>query len=163
MPDIRWMIRRDMPEVLAIEAASFPEPMQWTEEDFFAELRQRNCIGMVAEINERIVGYMVYVLQKKSLELINIAVFPPDRREGVGTAMIDKLKRKIGQQRRESITLTVGDWNLGAHRFFSSCGFCAVGVQRGHFSDGSDGYKFVWRPQEQFRTVNRVQSLMGDE
>ena len=40
---IRWMIRRDMPEVLAIEHASFEYP--WCEEEFLRVLRQRNCIG----------------------------------------------------------------------------------------------------------------------
>ena len=44
---IRWMIRRDMPEVLQIERTSFEYP--WSEEDFIRCLRQRNCIGMVAE------------------------------------------------------------------------------------------------------------------
>ena len=44
---IRWMIRRDMPEVLAVEGESFEFP--WCEEDFLRCLRQRNCIGMVAE------------------------------------------------------------------------------------------------------------------
>jgi ribosomal-protein-alanine N-acetyltransferase len=40
---IRWMIRRDMPEVLEIERQSFE--FSWTEEDFLCCLRQRNCIG----------------------------------------------------------------------------------------------------------------------
>ena len=52
---IRWMIRRDMPEVLAIEHASFEFP--WCEEEFLRVLRQRNCIGMVAEYGERVVGF----------------------------------------------------------------------------------------------------------
>ena len=43
---IRWMIRRDMPEVLQTEQESFEH--SWTEEDFLRCLRQRNCIGMVA-------------------------------------------------------------------------------------------------------------------
>ena len=53
---IRWMIRRDMPEVLQAEQASFEFP--WTEEDFLRCLRQRNCIGMVAEQGEKVVGFM---------------------------------------------------------------------------------------------------------
>ena len=52
---IRWMIRRDMTEALAIEADSFEFP--WCENDFLRCLRQRNCIGMVAEHNDRIVGF----------------------------------------------------------------------------------------------------------
>ena len=50
---IRWMIRRDMPEVLSIENESFEFP--WSEEDFIRCLRQRNCIGMVAEHHDRVV------------------------------------------------------------------------------------------------------------
>ena len=52
---IRWMIRRDMPDVLRAERDSFE--FSWTEEDFLKCLRQRNCIGMVAEHNEKVVGF----------------------------------------------------------------------------------------------------------
>jgi ribosomal-protein-alanine N-acetyltransferase len=48
---IGYMIRRDMPQVLAIEAASFEFP--WAEEDFIRVLRQRNCLGMVVEAEKQ--------------------------------------------------------------------------------------------------------------
>ena len=69
---IRWMIRRDMPEVLAIEEQSFEYP--WSEEDFVRCLRQRNCIGLVAEHNERVVGFIIYELHKSRLHILNFAV-----------------------------------------------------------------------------------------
>src|ERR671912_367951 len=75
---IRWMIRRDMPEVLAIEEQSFEFP--WSEEDFIRCLRQRNCIGMVAEHNERVVGFMIYELHKTRLHVLNFAVNASYRR-----------------------------------------------------------------------------------
>ncbi len=71
---IRWMIRRDMPEVLAIENRSFEFP--WSDEDFIRCLRQRNCIGMVAEYDERVVGFMIYELHKNRLHVLNFAVRP---------------------------------------------------------------------------------------
>ena len=40
---VRWMVRRDMPEVLEIEGESFDFP--WSEEDFIRCLRQRDCSG----------------------------------------------------------------------------------------------------------------------
>ena len=63
---IRWMIRRDMPEVLAIE---LPKALTscWCEEEFLRVLRQRNCIGMVAEVGEQVVGFMIYELHKNKL------------------------------------------------------------------------------------------------
>ena len=69
---IRWMIRRDMPEVLQIEGESFEFP--WSEEDFLRCLQQRNCIGMVAEHEENVVGFMIYELHKSRLHLLNFAV-----------------------------------------------------------------------------------------
>lgn len=44
------MIRRDMPEVLKIDKDSHNP---WDEETFMGHLRQRNCIGLVCEIEEK--------------------------------------------------------------------------------------------------------------
>ena len=77
---IRWMIRRDMPEVLQTEQESFE--YAWTEEDFLRCLRQRNCIGMVAEQGEKVVGFMIYELHKSKLHILNFAVHPACRRAG---------------------------------------------------------------------------------
>ena len=93
---IRWMIRRDMPEVLSIEQSSFEFP--WSEEDFIRCLRQRNCIGMVAEYDERVVGFMIYELHKDQLHVLNFSVRPDVRRRGVGMQMVNKLVGKLSQQ-----------------------------------------------------------------
>src|SRR5262245_38588077 len=71
---IRWMIRRDMPEVLTTEQQSFE--FAWSEEDFLRCLRQRNCIGMVAEQGEKVIGFMIYELHKSKLHIMNFAVHP---------------------------------------------------------------------------------------
>src|SRR5215212_10833205 len=90
---IRWMIRRDMPEVLQTEQESFE--YAWTEEDFLRCLRQRNCIGMVAEQGERVVGFMIYELHKQKLHILNFAVHPQFRHFGVGGQMVSKLIGKL--------------------------------------------------------------------
>ena len=113
---IRWMIRRDMPEVLAIENRSFEFP--WSDEDFIRCLRQRNCIGMVAEYDERVVGFMIYELHKNRLHVLNFAVRPEFRRRGVGTSMMRKLIGKLSDQRRNRILLEIRETNLDAQLFF---------------------------------------------
>src|SRR5262249_10989755 len=102
---IRWMIRRDMPEVLHTEQESFE--FSWTEEDFLKCLRQRNCIGMVAEHNEKVVGFMIYELHKTKLHVLNFAVHPSCRRIGIGRQMVSKLIGKLSSHRRTKITLAV--------------------------------------------------------
>jgi len=136
---MRWMIRRDMPEVSAIEDACFQWDA-WTEEQFLSCLRQRNCIGMVAELGDPVVGFVIYELHKHSLEILKLAVWPDRWRQGVGAFIADKIVHKLSSHRRTFVTLTVRETDLAAQLFFRAQGFRASGVLRGHF-DGEDGVR----------------------
>jgi ribosomal-protein-alanine N-acetyltransferase len=141
---IRWMIRRDMPEVLAIEAHSFEFP--WTDDDFLRCLRQRNCIGMVAEQGDRVVGFMIYELHRSRLHILNFAVHPQFRRHGVGEQMVSKLVAKLSSQRRNRIMLEVRETNLPAQLFFRSLGFKAISLLREFYEDTpEDAYLMQYR------------------
>ncbi len=141
---IRWMIRRDMPEVLQTEQESFE--YSWTEEDFLRCLRQRNCIGMVAEQGEKVVGFMIYELHKNKLHILNFAVNPGCRRFGVGAQMVAKLISKLSSHRRTRITLEVRETNLDAQLFFRQQGFRALRVLRSFYDDsGEDAYLLQYR------------------
>ena len=157
---IRWMIRRDMPDVLHTEQESFEYP--WTEEDFLRCLRQRNCIGMVAEQGEKVVGFMIYELHKNKLHILNFAVHPGVRRGGVGAQMVSKLISKLSSHRRTRITLEVRETNLPAQLFFRSQGFKAVRVLRSFYEDsGEDAFLMQYKLPEDTgedceETVNRI-------
>jgi len=161
---IRWMIRRDMSEVLDIEQHSFEFP--WSEDDFIRCLRQRNCIGMVAEHDERVVGYMIYELHKTRLHILNFSVVPSFRRLQVGTQMVEKLVGKLSSQRRSRITLEVRETNLPAQLFFRDVGFRAVSVLRSFYDDTpEDAYLMQYRYREEpagmVLPINRVNRLAG--
>ncbi len=144
---IRWMIRRDMPEVLLTEQESFE--YSWTEEDFLKCLRQRNCIGMVAECGERVVGFMIYELHKAKLHVLNFAVHPDFRRTGIGRQMVAKLIGKLSSHRRTRITLAIRETNLAAQLFFRTMCFRGVRVLRGYYEDsGEDAYLMQHRISE---------------
>ncbi len=157
---IRWMIRRDMPEVLQTEQESFE--YSWTEEDFLRCLRQRNCIGMVAEQGEKVVGFMIYELHKAKLHILNFAVSPACRRAGVGAQMVAKLISKLSSHRRTRITLEVRETNLPAQLFFRAQGFRAMRVLRAYYEDsGEDAFQMQYRlpddvSDDSEETVNRI-------
>src|SRR5258708_3182808 len=157
---IRWMIRRDMPEVLQAEQDSFE--FAWTEEDFLRCLRQRNCIGMVAEQGEKVVGFMIYELHKSKLHILNFAVHPGFRRLGVGAQMVAKLISKLSSHRRTRITLEVRETNLPAQLFFSKQNFRAVKVLRSYYEDsGEDAFLMQYRfaddtTEDVEESVNRI-------
>ena len=141
---IRWMIRGDTPAVLNIEAASFEYP--WSEEKLILTLRHREVIGMVAELANEVVGIMIYELHKNRLHLINFAVAPQARRQGVGSTMIEKLVSKLSHDRRNRIMLEVRESNLAALLFFKSQGFRAIKILRDYYEDTTeDAYLMQYR------------------
>lgn len=136
---VRWLVRVDLPKVLQIEQQSFQRC--WTEEDFLLCLRQRNCIGMVAELGDKIVGFMIYELHESKLCVLNFAVHPDYRRREVGSRMVAKLVSKLSNHKRTIINLIVRESNLDAQLFFSAMGFRAVRVALNYYEDsGEDGF-----------------------
>jgi [ribosomal protein S18]-alanine N-acetyltransferase len=161
---IRWMIRRDMAEVLDIEHQGFEFP--WSEEDFIRCLRQRNCIGMVAEHDDRVIGFMIYELHRTRLHLLNFAVAQDFRRRRAGTQMLAKLLGKLSSQRRTRIVLEVRETNLAAQLFFRNLSFRAVSVLRDFYDDTTeDAYlmQYRYRPTESpvILPINRITKLAG--
>lgn len=145
---LRWMIKRDMPEVLAIEDQCFQWDA-WTEQGFLTCLRERNCVGMVAEYKERVAGYMIYELHQHHLHIVNFAVHPALQRKQVGTQMAQKLKDKLSTHKRTFLDLVVRETNLAAHLFWKSQGFQAVEVLNGFFArTDEDAYHFEFHLKE---------------
>lgn len=155
--DVRWMIRRDMPEVLEIEQMSFENP--WIEDHFIQSLRQRGTIGIVAEGNEKLLGFAIYELHKTYLHLLNIAVHPNMWRRNVGSQMVQSMQMKLSQQRRGRIGVEVMETNLAAQHFFRANGFKATDVLHGHYEDSpEDAYVMEYRFAQTKRNVTEAAS-----
>lgn len=141
---IRWMIRRDIPQVLKAEQECYSNG--WTEDDFLRCLRQCNCIGMVSAVGDEVAGYMLYELDRSEIRLLNLAVVPAFRRQGVGRQMVAKLVAKLSGNQRTRLTLDVRESNLDAQFFFRALGFKAVRVVRGFYEDtGEDAFVMEYR------------------
>ena len=157
---IRWMIRRDLPEVLDLErrnsGRSHNIKGMWAEEDLLAFLRQSNSIGMVAVANsglenEKIVGYIVYQLFPDRIHVFSIVVSPDNLREGIGTAFIDRLKAKLSTYRRMMLEMDIRESNLGACLWLKKLEFKAVQVIRDWYQapQTEDAYKFRYTLENQ--------------
>lgn len=135
---IRWQVRRDVPDILAIEAASFAAA--WDEDTLLRACRQRHTIAMVADLGDLVVAYMVYELHRGRYHLIRLAVDPGFRRQGVGRRMVAKMVGKLGPQ-RPRLAIHVREGNLTGQQFLRSVGLRAERVLREHFADtGEDAY-----------------------
>lgn len=122
-PHVRWLIRRDTDEVLFISYAT-DRPL--TRETLADSLRGLNRIGMVVEVGEKVVGFMLYELHNDRLHVTHLAVHPLWQRVGIGAAMVEKLMSKLSERRRTRITLDVNERNVTGQIWLRGRGFLAV-------------------------------------
>lgn len=140
---IRWMTRSDLDDVMDIERRSFPHP--WTLDDFMVTLKLRNVIGKIIERDEITLGYVIYAMHRGYLEIINLAIDPVFRRDGLGTQLINDLHLRLSLTKRQRLTAIVHEPNLSAQLFFREHGFNAVETLRDYVIDeygGGDAYRF---------------------
>ena len=141
---VRWMVRRDFAEVLAIEEMCFEFP--WTEQEFRQCLQQPNCLGIVAEYEGRIVGFIVYETPKNRIFVTNIAVEPEFQRHGIARQMIQKLVTKMIYQQRHKIAIEIRETNLSALLCFRALGFKAATILKNFYENQSeDAYVLQYR------------------
>lgn len=160
---IRWTIRRDLPLILDIEEQVFDDPL--SHSDFVDFLSERNSIGMVAELDHQIVGYVIYKMRSQLNELASIAVDPKYARSGVGTALINKIIRKLNSKRTR-IEAFVRERNLPAQQFFRSLNFRANQIiKRPYKSNNEDAYLMVFDKDYKPSDIpqNRIQGTIKND
>jgi len=141
---VRWMVRRDFDQVLAIEETCFEFP--WSEQEFRQCLQQPNCLGMVAEHGDRVVGFVIYETPKNRIFITNIATAPEFQRHSIARQMIQKLVTKMIYQQRHRIVVEIRETNLSALLCFRALGFRASTVLKNFYENQSeDAYVLQYR------------------
>jgi ribosomal-protein-alanine N-acetyltransferase len=141
----------DIQRLLTIEENSFDQP--WDEKTFLDQMRKRDVIGLVSEVDGIVAGYIMYSLEDGWMRLLNLAVTPELRRQSIGSQLVMKLKSKLELHKREFIEITVREGNTVAQVFFRELGFvCELPVLRSHFEDPvEDGYQLFYRLRKKIK------------
>lgn len=147
MLSVRWMVRADLPAVVEIEWLCFQHP--WTAKDFERMNKERSVVVMVVEeeLNDEIVGYIVYESFENRICLMNLGIKPCYQRHGIGSMLVDRLASKLAEGKREKLVAEVRETNVDAQLFFKKCGFKCVKTMRGYYDEvpGEDAYLFERR------------------
>ena len=127
----------DLPEILAIEQASFSKP--WSEESFFSELSSplSSIIIVKSSCKAIVYGYSCCKIIPPEVELLRIAVSPERRRCGVGRALLNEMFRFLRLQQVATIYLEVSEVNRSAIALYEKLAFVVVGNRPGYYDDGA--------------------------
>jgi ribosomal-protein-alanine N-acetyltransferase len=142
---IRRLSYSDLPAVISIERRSFPTP--WSLAMFVLELSKPSgiCLAAVDE-GGRLAGYLVCSRYDTAWHLMNVAVDPERRRQGIATVLINRLFDEGGAQ--SPYTLEVRVSNREAITMYQRFGFRSAGVRRGYYHDNGEDAVIMWYERE---------------
>jgi ribosomal-protein-alanine N-acetyltransferase len=130
------MVPADLDEVMAIERISFRYP--WSSRFFLEELQVACARSVLAEIEGRIVGYVLFWLLPTEVDIHNIAVHIDFRRQGIGQALLQRVIEQTRNRESSLVTLEVRVSNTSAQRLYESMGFVAKGLRKRYYSDDGE-------------------------
>jgi ribosomal-protein-alanine N-acetyltransferase len=119
---------------MAIEEVSFPTP--WSREMFSEDFARRFSDTLVAAgAEDEVLGYSVCWTIAGESHLLNIAVLPSRRGEGIGRALLTECIRRAARAGASRIFLEVRAGNGAAQRLYRSMGFVFRGIRKGYYTD----------------------------
>lgn len=135
MTRIHPLAQADLEPVLAITVAS-PEAASWSRQAYEAFLQdpQRGCC-YVAELNGQVVGFACFRVAGEEAELLNLAVLPSCRRQGIGTRLLEETLREAASRGAIRIFLEVRETNQPALKLYQCYRFTVSTRRRGYYSN----------------------------
>jgi ribosomal-protein-alanine N-acetyltransferase len=140
--EIRRLTYADLPQVIAIERRAFPTP--WSLSMFVLELSKPSGICLTALSDDRVVGYLICSRYDTVWHLMNVAVDPALRRNGIASALMDHLFATADRP-HEQYTLEVRQSNAGAIALYEAFGFRGAGHRRAYYHDNREDALIMWR------------------
>jgi ribosomal-protein-alanine N-acetyltransferase len=129
---LRRMELDDLPQVVAIEAQSQPDP--WPQQSFRAELENsRVSLPLVVVRKNEIVGYVVPWFIEDEVQIATLAVKENHRRRGVGHFMLSHVLQLARQRFCCLVYLEVRESNLAARRLYEGLGFVVDGLRAQYY------------------------------
>ena len=129
----------DLDAVMEIERRSFLEP--WSSGLFLHELRvpfSKTILARTRNGSQHIIGYICRWLVGDEVHILNLAVLPEQRQNGVGRALVELVLREADEREARLITLEVRRENTAAITLYRRLGFSEHGVRRNYYGRGVD-------------------------
>lgn len=140
---VRHMIHRDIPACVEIDYEH--AALSWLEPDFHEAITAPRRVGMVAEVDDKIVGFMVYEMHEDHLTLLKLVGVPGS---GAYRALGSRLAANPGlvAGKRTYIDSCPEDVDVAFQLRLSAMGFKAVGTMPIQTPRGEErtGYLMRW-------------------
>lgn len=141
---IRQAEEKDIKPMAEIDKICFS--VSWSEKSFSEEIKNnRLAFYVVAEIDDKIVGYAGLWLVDVEGHITNVAVRPEFRRKRIAEALISVLLDHTKKNGALSYTLEVRASNEAAISLYVKLGFKPAGIRKAYYEDNGEDAIIMWR------------------
>ena len=126
---------KHFPAVAKLEKTCFSEP--WSQEGLLESYRHGTRF-FVAERENKVLGYIGVNAVADEGYITNVAVFPGERKAGVGTALLRRAIDFAQAQNLAFLSLEVRVSNFEAIRLYQKLGFAEEGRRKGFYRNPSE-------------------------
>lgn len=121
-----------VPQVAELEKVCFSDP--WSERSVASELQNELALWLVALDGDTVAGYIGSQSVLGEADMMNVAVAPAYRRQGIAEALILELIQRLKAQEVHSLTLEVRASNDPAKALYEKLGFAQVGRRPNYYA-----------------------------
>jgi [ribosomal protein S18]-alanine N-acetyltransferase len=128
----------DIEAVMDVERLCFRRP--WSPKVFLEEIaRPHAYVDVIRTLpDRRLVGFVNYWLVVDEVHILNVAVHPDARRQGLARRLLEHVLAFGERQRCRLATLEVRRSNTAAQSLYRGFGFLSVGVRPAYYSDDGE-------------------------
>ncbi len=135
---IRQWTEEDLPQILAIEQASFAYP--WTAEMLMSGEESPYAIRLLDEREGKVVGFFCGVCLFETAEVHDVATHPDCRKQGIGEGLLQAYHEEAKRRGGTESFLEVRAHNLPALTLYQKLGYEWVTTRKKYYEDGEDAF-----------------------
>ncbi len=105
----------------------------WSEKSVASELENDLSYWLVAEDDGTVAGYVGSQTVMDETDMMNVAVHPDYRRQGIAEELVTALIRALKEKGSHCLTLEVRASNLPAQKLYEKLGFDQIGLRRNYY------------------------------
>ena len=120
-----------VPQVARLEKLCFADP--WSEMSIASELQNLWAYWLVAVQDDMVVGYIGSQSTIDETDVMNVAVHPDWRRQGIAEQLIENLIEELKKRGSHALMLEVRASNAPAISLYEKMGFRQVGLRKNYY------------------------------
>ena len=118
-------------QVAELEIMCFSMP--WSEKSIASELTNPLSFWLVAVEGDKVAGYVGSQSVMGESDMMNVAVHPDFRRQGVAEKLVLELVAALAGEGNHCLTLEVRASNVSAISLYEKLGFAQVGLRKNYY------------------------------